>query len=205
MNDRVSSPTAGQLLAANIADATAVIASLSKFAEPLGRAAEILLDALLAGRKLLCCGNGGSAADGAHFAAEIAGRYALHRRGYAAIDLAGNHSLLTSLMNDYPAAEVFARQVEAFGRAGDVLAVFSTSGASENVRLALEAGKRGGLRTLAFLGRDGGACKGLAEVEFIVPSPTTARIQEAHELLYHTICQWLDPRLEKGTHEGAFR
>ena len=148
--------------------------ALQSLAEPLGRAAEVLSHALLSGHKLLCCGNGGSAADSAHFTAEIAGRYVLHRPGFPAIDLTSQHSLYTALCNDYPPEEVFARMVQAQGTPEDVLVVFSTSGRSANVRLALQAARAKGMKTIAFLGRDGGSCKGLADVELIVSSNLTA-------------------------------
>ena len=161
-------------LATNIAASQRVMALLASLAEPLDRATSLVGDALLAGRKLLCCGNGGSACDAAHFTAEIAGRYKIERAGFAAVDLTTNNSLVTALINDYPPAEVFARQIKALGVAGDVLAAFTTSGNSENVRLALQAGREVGVATIAFLGRDGGACKGLADVELIVEDDTTA-------------------------------
>lgn len=172
-------------------------------ASPLAEATALIEQSLAAtsgggGRgKLLCCGNGGSACDAAHFTAEIAGRYVLERRGFPAIDLTADHSILTALINDYPPEEVFARQVVAQGSPGDVLCGFSTSGNSVNVKLALEAGKSAGLHTVAFLGGDGGVCKNLAEVELIVPSAVTARVQEMHLVLYHTICEALDPVLAK--------
>jgi len=162
---------------------------------PLAAAGELLRDALLSGRKLLCCGNGGSACDAAHFTAEIAGRYALERRGFPAIDLTADHSIVTALVNDYPPAELFARQVVAQGAPGDVLCVFSTSGTSANVVRSLEAARAHGLKSVAFLGSGGGACRGLADVELVVPSDVTARVQEVHLVLYHTLCEALDPVL----------
>jgi D-sedoheptulose 7-phosphate isomerase len=189
------SPSITRTLAANIAAARDTFAGLDALADPLQRAADLIRDALLAGHKLLCCGNGGSAADCAHFTAEIAGRYKLERDGFPAIDLTANHSLTTALINDYPPTEVFARQVRAIGAAGDVLAAFTTSGNSENVRLALLAAREKGIATVAFLGRDGGRCRDLADASLIVPGDTTARIQEAHLLLYHTICEAIDPAL----------
>jgi phosphoheptose isomerase len=190
------------MLAVNIDAAIETMAALALLAPPLGRATGMIGAALLGGHKLLCCGNGGSAADSAHFAAEIAGRYVLDRPGYPAIDLSDQHALSSALTNDYPAEQVFARMVQALGQSGDVLAVFSTSGNSANVRLALQAAKTNGLRTVAFLGRDGGKCQGLADVELIVPAATTARIQEAHQLLYHTLCEVLDPALARRAGEG---
>ncbi len=184
-----------EILKANIEASQALIGQLDRFAQPLADAATLIYEAIKAGGKLISCGNGGSAADSAHFSAEIAGRYVMERRGFPAIDLSSNASLVTALANDYPPQEVYARQVVALGAAGDVLAVFTTSGNSENITLALGAAKEAGIKTIAFLGRDGGQCKGRGDVEFIVPSDVTARIQEAHELLYHSLCQVLDPLL----------
>lgn len=191
MND----PRPRDLLARNAESARELFAMLPAFAEPLARAADATLEALLAGRKVLACGNGGSAADAAHFTAEIAGRYVLDRPGFTAIDLTSQHSLMTALINDFPPEQVYARQVQALGAPGDVLVAFTTSGKSTNVRLALEVAGAKSIKTIAFLGRDGGACRGLADVEIIVPSDTTARIQEAHLLLYHTLCEIIDPVL----------
>ena len=184
-----------QKLSANVSTTCEVIAGLNAMASSVSTASQLIHDALVTGGKLLCCGNGGSAADSAHFAAEIAGRYVIERPGFPAINLTGDNSLVTALINDYPADEVFARQVTALGAAGDVLAVFSTSGNSANVLKAVEAAKEKGIRTIAFLGRDGGKCKGMADAEMIVSADATARIQEAHLLLYHTICEVLDPLL----------
>ncbi|MEM9914927.1 MAG: SIS domain-containing protein [Planctomycetota bacterium] len=183
------------LLAANLktmAKLTGVMPALSK---PLAEATALIETSLLAGGKLLCCGNGGSACDAAHFTAEIAGRYKIERKGYPAIDLTADHSILTALINDYPPEQVFARQVVAQGTAGDVFVGFTTSGDSENVKLAFDVAKAEGLKTIAFLGNGGGACKGLADIELIVPSDVTARVQEMHLMLYHTICEALDPVL----------
>jgi phosphoheptose isomerase len=186
---------AGRTLTANLRAAGEVHTRLGALAQPLAQAAEALAAALLAGRKLLCCGNGGSAADSAHLTCEIAGRYQLDRPGFAAIDLTACNALSTALINDFPAEQIFARQVAALGAAGDVLTVFSTSGNSANVRLALEAAATRSMTRIAFLGRDGGKCKGLADIELIVPSDSTPRIQEAHLLLYHSLCDLLDPVL----------
>ena len=184
-----------ELLKTNLAAMTELAAAMPVLAGPLSEATAMLETSIMAGGKLLCCGNGGSACDAAHFTAEIAGRYLLERKGYPAIDLTADHSILTALINDYPPDEVFARQVVAQGTAGDVLCAFTTSGNSQNVKLALEAAKAHGLKTVAFLGKGGGKCKGLADVELIVPADVTARVQEMHLLLYHTICEALDPVL----------
>jgi len=179
----------------NLDAMTQLASAMPTLAEPLDAATALIEAALVGGGKLLCCGNGGSACDAAHFSAEIAGRYLLERKGFPAIDLTADHSLLTALINDYAPEQVFARQVVAQGSAGDVLAVFSTSGKSPNIVLALEAAKQNGIKSVAFLGKGGGACKGLADVELIVPAEVTARVQEMHLLMYHTICEALDPVL----------
>ena len=179
----------------NVAALGQLLGQLDELAQQLAEAAGLIAKALVGGHKVLSCGNGGSACDSAHFAAEIAGRYLCDRPGFAAIDLTAEHALITALVNDFAPETVFARRVEALGRRSDVLVVLSTSGRSANVRLALEAAGRMGLKRIALLGHDGGACRGLADVELIVPSDTTARIQEVHQLLYHTICQVLDPIL----------
>lgn len=184
-----------RLLAANLEQSRAMLASLEALAPVLTRAVDVLHACLVGGGKILACGNGGSAADSSHFVAEIVGRYVKERRGYPAIDLTADHGLITALINDYPAEKLFSRQVEALGKPGDVLVVFTSSGRSPNIVYALAAARAGGMRTISFLGRDGGPCKGGADVELIVPGNVTARIQEGHQLLFHTICEALDARL----------
>ncbi len=193
-----ATPPMDELLRHAVAEAREVFASLKALAEPLARAADVVADTLLRGGKVLCCGNGGSAADCAHLTAELAGRFVLERRGYAAIDLTANHALVTALSNDYPPEQVFARQVAALGAPGDVLIALSSSGNSENVRLALAAATEHRLTSVAFLGKGGGACRGLANIELVVPSDRTIRVQEAHLLLYHSLCAAIDPRLAGG-------
>ena len=171
--------------------------SLQTLQQPLGRAADLITDCLCAGRKLLVCGNGGSAADGADFSAEFGCRFSTDRRPYPALNLAQGGSLTTAIANDYDFAEVFARQVAGLGQRGDVLVAITTSGNSRNILRALEEGKARSLTTIALLGRDGGSAKGLADVELLVRSNTTARIQEAHKFLLHVICEIVDPRLPK--------
>lgn len=188
----------GKLFAANLNAMAELAGVMPTLSEPLAQATSLLETSLMAGGKLLCCGNGGSACDSAHFTAEIAGRYKIERKGYPAIDLTADHSIITALINDYPPEEVFAKQVVAQGSAGDVFVGFTTSGNSQNVKLAFDAAKAGGLKTIAFLGKGGGACKGLADVELIVPSEVTARVQEMHLMMYHTICEALDPVLAEG-------
>jgi D-sedoheptulose 7-phosphate isomerase len=159
------------------------------------RAADCIARRLALGGKLLLCGNGGSAADCQHLAAEFVGRFVRDRRPLAAIALTTDSSALTCIGNDYGFDQVFARQVEGIGRAGDVLIGISTSGASPNVLLALQAARRMGVRTIGLLGRDGGACAAECDVPLIVPSDITARIQEAHIFLGHLLCAEVEQRL----------
>ncbi len=175
-----------------IADSQATIESLRPLQPTLERAAALVGAALTGGSKLLVCGNGGSAADAADFATEYACRFLTDRRPYPALNLSACGSLLTATGNDYGFDEVFARQVRAFGQKGDVLVAITTSGNSTNILSAIAAANIAGLHTIALLGRDGGRARGLAQIEFIVPCAITARIQEAHKFLLHTICEIVD-------------
>jgi len=154
--------------------------------------AEDMAERLKRGCRILVCGNGGSAADAQHFAAELSGRYVKERRALAGIALTVDTSALTAIANDYGFDRVFSRQVEAIGRPGDLLVAISTSGNSANVILAVEAAKELGLRTLGLLGRDGGRLKDLCDDALVVPSPVTARIQEIHMMTYHFWCEAID-------------
>ena len=169
--------------------------SLKKIESEIARAAEMIEQCLRARNKLLICGNGGSASDAAHFATELVVRFAKDRRAYPAICLTGDGGLLTAAANDYGFDEIFARQVAAFGVEGDVLVVLTTSGKSKNVQRALEEAKSRKLKTIAFLGRDGGLTIGIADVDLLVASDSTARIQEAHKLLLHVLCETVESRL----------
>jgi D-sedoheptulose 7-phosphate isomerase len=145
-------------------------------------------DALAKGHKVLTAGNGGSAADALHLAEELVGRFDKERPSLPAVSLCGDPTLLTCIGNDYGFERLFSRQIEGLGQAGDVLVVFTTSGNSLNLVAALEAASRKGLRTIAVLGKLGGNAKGKADHEIIVPSQSTARIQEVHTFVLHS---WL--------------
>ena len=177
--------------------ACATLQSLEALAAPMGRAVDAIADCLCAGNKLLVCGNGGSAADGADFSAEFGCRFMSDRRPYPAVNLAQGGSLISAIGNDYGYDEVFARQVAGLGLRGDVLVAISTSGNSKNILRALAEGNSRGLTTIALLGRDGGAVKGMAGIELVVRSDSTARIQEAHKFMLHVICGLVDARLPK--------
>lgn len=181
----------------SIDDAIKAIGLLVPLEAKIREAALLIEDTLLSGRKVLTCGNGGSAADSSHLATEIACRFVEDRRPYPAISLTGDGGLLTATANDYSFDEVFARQVVAFGQPGDVLVALSTSGKSPNVRRALEVARETGLKSIVLLGRDGGFCDGLASVSLIVPHDVTARIQEAQKVIIHIICELIEPALKK--------
>lgn len=159
--------------------------------------AEDMAERLRRGCKILICGNGGSAADAQHLAAELSGRYLKERRALAGIALTTDTSALTAIGNDYGFDSVFSRQVEALARPGDLLIGISTSGNSANVIKAVESAKLLGVRTLGLLGRDGGKLKGLVDDALVVPSTITARIQEVHQMVYHFWCEILDERFER--------
>lgn len=157
--------------------------------------AKLLADALRSGRKVIFCGNGGSAADSVHLAAEFVGRYRLDRDALPAIALSDNASTLTSVANDYDYSRVFERQVRALGAPGDVLVALSTSGASSNVIRAVEAAKEVGLVTVGVTGRDGGELARTAERCLRLPSGDTARIQEASMLVLHIAGELVEDEL----------
>ena len=180
-----------------IAAAKETLGSLSSVEPRMVEAADLIEQCLRAGNKLLVCGNGGSAADASHFATELVVRFAKERRAYSAICLASDGGLLTAAGNDYGFDEIFARQVAALGRSGDVFICLTTSGKSKNVKRALEEAKARDLKTIAFLGRDGGSTIGMADVDILVRSDSTARIQEAHQLLLHVLCETIEGRLNE--------
>jgi phosphoheptose isomerase len=162
------------------------------------RGSQLLADRLKAGSKILACGNGGSAADAQHFAAELTGRFERERRPLPGIALTTDTSALTAIANDYSYQEVFSKQVLALGRGGDVLLAISTSGNSGNVLKAMEAAHSVGMHVLAMTGRDGGAmAKALKkdDVELRAASKVTTRIQETHILLLHCLCDAIDEML----------
>ena len=154
--------------------------------------ADLIIDCLKKGGKVILCGNGGSAADAQHIAAEFIGRFKRDRTALAAISLTTNTSVLTSLANDYGYDVVFSKQVEALGQKNDILIGISTSGKAKNVALALKQAKKNNLKTVAFTGGDGGELAKLADVSFIVPSSVTARVQEAHITVGHIICELVE-------------
>lgn len=175
--------------------ATQTLRALSSLEPQLAQAADVIDQCLRAGNKLLVCGNGGSAADASHFATELVVRFAKDRRALPAICLTGDSGILTAAGNDYGFDEIFARQVAALAQSGDVLICLTTSGKSKNLIRALEEAKACKLKTIAFLGSDGGSTLGIADIDLLVKSDSTARVQEAHQLLLHVLCEIIDERL----------
>jgi len=161
----------------------------------IAEAVEAMVGCLLGNGKILACGNGGSAADAQHFAAELTGRFIRDRRPLAAMALSTDTSALTSIGNDYAFDQVFSRQVQALGRRGDCLVAISTSGNSKNVIEAVRAARDLAVVTIGLLGHDGGALQAHCDHSIVVSSTVTARIQEAHVLLGHTLCGLVEREL----------
>lgn len=185
------------LLQAAIEDSVTTLRGLAELEAPLNRAAKLVLNCLTSGHKLLVCGNGGSASDATHLATEFLCRFREDRRPYPAISLTANGEFMTAVCNDYGADEIFARQVWGLGEKGDVLIAFTTSGKSKNILRALEEANRKKIKSICFLGRDGGFTKDVATIDLIVQGRSTARIQEGHKLLMHVLCELVEEKLPK--------
>jgi D-sedoheptulose 7-phosphate isomerase len=166
--------------------------SLHNLTDAVATSAQICIDCLKNGGKILIFGNGGSAADAQHIAAELIGRYKSNRKGLSAIALTTDTSSLTSISNDFGYEHVFERQVEALAQKGDVAIGISTSGKSENVINALKLASKLNCKTIGFSGRDGGEMNKICNINLVVPSEDTARIQEIHIIIVHTICHLID-------------
>lgn len=167
--------------------------SMDLLAFNIAKSAELIIEAYKKGGKLLICGNGGSAADAQHIAAELVGRFKKERKGLAAIALTTDTSIMTAVANDYCYDLLFSRQIEALGKKGDVLLGISTSGNSVNVIRAVEMANFNGLTTIGFLGSDGGKLKDMVHIPLIVPFKSSDRVQEVHILMGHIICSLIEP------------
>jgi len=185
----------------SLAEALESLEAIRPLEEPLGLAAETVLDCLLKGGKILLCGNGGSAADSAHIATEFTCRFQEDRRPYPALALTVDGGLLTAIGNDYAFQEIFARQIQAFGRPGDVLIAISSSGKSRNILSAIEEARRQKMKSIVLLGKGGGFSAGAGDIELIVPGSVTARIQEAQKFLLHVLCEMVEEKLPKENEE----
>jgi D-sedoheptulose 7-phosphate isomerase len=177
---------------ASLAETVRTFQALTTIRPQIDRAGDMMLATLQRGGKLLIAGNGGSAAEAAHFATELVGRYAKNRRSLPAIALSSDGSLLSCIGNDYGYEQTFARQVEGLAKPGDLVVVLTSSGNSPNVIAALQAAKKLGVETIAFLGRGGGKAKGLATCDLIMPGTSGAAAQEAHLFLIHHFCERID-------------
>ncbi len=178
-----------------LAEHTRVIAALAGSAEVLERVAAAVVECGRAGGKVLLCGNGGSAADAQHIAAELTGRFKQERAAFPAIALSTDTSALTAIANDYAFERVFARQVEALANSGDLLWAISTSGSSPNVLAAARAAKARSAHVIGFTGAGGGVLAPLCDLLFAAPHTASDRIQEAHQLAYHFICERVESAL----------
>lgn len=179
-----------QLLAS--AEVKKELASSDEINERIGRVSDIMVTCFQKDGKVLLCGNGGSAADAQHLSAELSGRFRKDRAPLFAEALHVNTSFVTAVANDYSYDEVFARMVRAMGRSGDVLLAFSTSGHSPNILRAVEEAREQKMTTVGFTGRDGGRLGAMCDIELRIPSDDTARIQEGHMLVGHTICELVE-------------
>ena len=176
----------------SIAESTRTLQALSTIRPAIDEACRLILDTLRSGRKLLIAGNGGSAAEAAHFSTELVGRYAKSRRSLPAVALSSDGSLLSCIGNDFGFEQVFSRQIAGLAEKGDLVVVLTSSGDSADIVAALEEARKRGLRSLAFLGRGGGKAKGLATCELIIPGGSGAAAQEAHLFLIHHFCGQID-------------
>lgn len=179
----------------NLNEHVALCQQLGTLDTSVSQAIQACVQSLQKGGKLMLCGNGGSAADSQHLAAEFTGRFSKDRPPIAAVALSTDTSALTCIGNDYSFNDIFARQVQALGKAGDCLIAISTSGNSANVLAAVAAAKSLGISTIGLLGRDGGKLKSQCDISIVVPSQVTARIQEAHILIGHSLCGAVELKL----------
>ena len=189
--------SSSEILKRAIDAGTKTLRSVGELETQIDKASELITNSLTSSKKILACGNGGSAADAADFCTELACRFIEDRRPYPAMNLSQGGSLLTATGNDYGFEEIFARQIRAFGNSGDVVIAISSSGKSKNIRRALEEARNLKLKTIALLGRDGGSTAGLADVDLVVTGDSTARIQEAHKFILHVICEICEARLPR--------
>jgi len=175
-----------------LAESVRSLESLGQIRPAIDAAAELIIGTLRAGGKLLICGNGGSAAEAAHFATELVGRFDRTRRSLPAVALSSDGSLVTCIGNDFGFEHAFSRQISGLSKPGDLVVVMTSSGRSPNIIAALEEARRLGLKSVAFLGRGGGAAKGMATCELVIPGSRGAAAQESHLFLIHYFCELID-------------
>ena len=184
-----------RLLDNAVRDLTALLPKLRELEPQMTQLGQAMMAAWGKRNKVLTCGNGGSASDAMHLAEELIARFQKNRKALAAIALC-DPTAITCAANDFGFDQIFSRQVEGIGNPGDLLIVFTTSGASPNILRALQTAKTQQITTAGFLGRDGGPAKALCDIPLVVPAPTSNRIQEGHKILYHALCEWIDQRVD---------
>jgi D-sedoheptulose 7-phosphate isomerase len=194
---------AGSAYIAALEMALAAFQSLRSLQQELERAADLCCRALHNGNKILACGNGGSACEAQHLVGELMGRYMSDRAPMPALAINADSVLLTCIGNDYVFDDVFARQVQGLGATEDILVAFTTSGDSPNILAALSAARQRGVTSIAFLGRDGGAARALADHVLLVSHENTARIQEAHQFLLHALMDDIERRFSVSTDDDG--
>jgi D-sedoheptulose 7-phosphate isomerase len=183
------------LLGQSVKELAALLPRIEQLGGELERLGEAMMKCWDEQGKVLIAGNGGSAADAMHLAEELSVRFAKNRRALAAMALC-DPAAITCAGNDFGFESIFSRQIEALGNEGDIFIALSTRGNSANLVRAVEAAKSRRMTTVSFLGKDGGKLKGKCEIELLVPSPTTARVQEGHKILYHALCEWIESKVE---------
>ena len=176
---------------------TKIIADLHDLSDEINKTANLIITAINKNRKIIIIGNGGSAADAQHIAAEFLGRYKLKRKSIPAIALTSNSSTTTAIANDYDFSDIFSRQCESLVSKGDVVIGISTSGNSENVVKGLRTSKKNGGLTIGLLGNKGGKIKNIVDISLIVKATSIPRIQEAHRVIYHIICEIVEEELAR--------
>lgn len=189
----------------SILESSKVIASSISLAPKIEEAIKLIVFCISKGNKVILFGNGGSAADAQHIAAELIGRFQIARNSYPAISLTTDSSVLTSLSNDFSFNITFSRQCESLTQEGDVVIGISTSGNSINVKKGLEAAKKKGAKTIALLGSKGGSIKKIADLSLIVDSYSTPKIQEVHRVIYHIICDNVEKKLSAKNEKKSFK
>jgi D-sedoheptulose 7-phosphate isomerase len=182
---------------AMLKEGTELNSKLENYLDEIKQIVNVINNCLKNNNKVILCGNGGSASQASHIAAEFVGRFKKERKALPAISLTTDSSIITSIANDYGYEKVFERQIEAIGKKGDVLIAITTSGNSKNIINAIEKAKLMGIKTVGLLGKGGGKTKNIADIEIIIPSDNTPRIQEAHLTILHIICELLEKRLFK--------
>ena len=198
MTSNTSKKTSRKKIEEIIISSSDLISSLTLMTPEIEKAIDKITSCLKNGKKIILFGNGGSAADAQHIAAELIGRFKLKRQSYPALALTSNTSIITAISNDFSFTSSFSRQCESLVSKNDIVIGISTSGKSVNVRKALLVSKKKGAYTIGFLGNDGATIKKIVDIPLVVKSNSTPRIQEAHRVIYHLICERVEEILEKG-------